>query len=232
MRARAGASRSPSGAGIWATTSLSSSSTPSPVFALTCKHVRRRAADDVGQFGGVLLRLGCRQVDLVEHRDDHQVVLQSQPQVRQRLRLDALCGVDEENGPFTCRETAGHLVGEVDVPGGVDEVQHVGAVVGRGERQAHGLGLDRDAALPLDVHPIEVLRAHRAVVDDAGDLQHPVGQCRLAVVDVRDDAEVAQGVSRGVARGRGGTRGCRHVPIVSRCRQPTGRGPHASRYAW
>jgi hypothetical protein len=32
-----------------------------------------------------------------------------------------------------------------------------------------------------------------ALVDDAGELQHPVGQGRLAVVDVGDDAEVADG---------------------------------------
>jgi hypothetical protein len=31
----------------------------------------------------------------------------------------------------------------------------------RGERQPHGLALDGDAALALDVHPVEVLRAHR-----------------------------------------------------------------------
>ena len=63
-------------------------------------------------------------------------------------------------------------------------------------RHPHGLALDRDAALALDVHPVEVLRAHRPVVDDAGDLQHPVGQGRLAVVDVGDDAEVADRLLR------------------------------------
>ena len=52
------------------------------------------------------------------------------------------------------------------------------------------LGLDGDAAFPLDVHPVQVLGAHVAVRDDTGELQHPVGQRRLAVVDVGDDAEV------------------------------------------
>src|SRR5690606_18098042 len=60
------------------------------------------------------------------------------------------------------------------------------------ERHAHGLALDRDAALTLDVHAVEVLRPGRTLVDDTGQLQHAVGQGRLAVVDVRDDAEVAQ----------------------------------------
>jgi hypothetical protein len=57
-------------------------------------------------------------------------------------------------------------------------------------RQPHVLRLDGDAALALDVHPVQVLRAHVPVGDDAGDPEHPVGQRGLAVIDVGDDAEV------------------------------------------
>src|SRR4029453_1894365 len=60
-------------------------------------HVVGVAADDVRDLGGVLLRLGGRQVDLVEHRDDREVVLQGQVQVGQRLGLDTLGGVDQED---------------------------------------------------------------------------------------------------------------------------------------
>jgi hypothetical protein len=42
-------------------------------------------------------RVGRRQVDLVEHRDDREVVLERQVEVRERLRLDALRGVDEQD---------------------------------------------------------------------------------------------------------------------------------------
>ncbi len=66
-----------------------------------------------------------------------------------------------------------HIVGAVDLPG-----------------QPHILGLDGDAALPLDIHPVQVLGAHRPLLDHTGELQHAVGQRRLAMVDVRDDAEV------------------------------------------
>jgi len=58
-------------------------------------------------------------------------------------------------------------------------------------RQPDVLRLDRDSALTLDIHLVEVLRTHLASVDQPGDLQHPIGEGRLAVVDVRDDAEVA-----------------------------------------
>jgi len=61
---------------------------------------------------------------------------------------------------------------------------------GRDPRQPHVLRLDRDSAFALDVHPVQVLRPHVPVCDDAGELQHPVRQRGLAVIDVSDDAEV------------------------------------------
>ena len=92
------------------------------------QHRIRVAPDDAAQLGGVLLRLGGGQVDLVEHRDDREIVLQGKVEIREGLRLDPLGGVDEQDGALAGRQRAGHLVGEVDMPGGVDEVQHeVGA---------------------------------------------------------------------------------------------------------
>ena len=43
----------------------------------------------------ILLGLGARQVDLVEDRDDREVILEGQVQVRERLGLDALRSVDK-----------------------------------------------------------------------------------------------------------------------------------------
>ena len=52
-------------------------------------------------------------------------------------------------------------------------------------------GLDRDAALALEVHVVEQLLLHLARRDGAGELEKAVGQRRLAVVDVGNDREVA-----------------------------------------
>src|SRR6202035_3640375 len=52
------------------------------------QHVAGFAADDVGDLGGVAIRVGGRQVDFVEHRDDVQVAVQRQVKVGQRLGLD------------------------------------------------------------------------------------------------------------------------------------------------
>ena len=82
------------------------------------QHVVGRAADEVGELPRVLLGLGRGQVDLVEHRDDLEVVLEREVEVREGLRLDALRGVDEQDRAFARRERAGDLVAEVDVARG------------------------------------------------------------------------------------------------------------------
>ena len=57
--------------------------------------------------------------------------------------------------------------------------------------ETDGLSLDRDAAFPFDVHRVEHLFAHVALADRAGELEKAIRQCRLAMVDVGDDREVA-----------------------------------------
>ncbi len=180
------------------------------------EHVVGVAADDVGDLGGVQVGLGGRQVDLVQHRDDLQVVLQRQVQVGQRLRLDALGGVDQQHRALAGGQAAADLVGEVDVAGGVDHVQRVvGAVQPGLPRHPDVLRLDGDAALALDVHPVQVLGLGLPGIEHAGQPQHLIGQRRLAVVDVGDDREVADACGRGVA-GWAGDRG--HGLLSVRCR--------------
>ena len=89
------------------------------------QHVAGLAADDVGDLGGVAVGIGRGQVDLVQHGNDVQVAVQRQVQVRQRLRLDALGGVDQQHRTLARLQCARHLVGEVDVAGRVDQVEHV-----------------------------------------------------------------------------------------------------------
>jgi hypothetical protein len=113
--------------------------------------------------------------------------------VGERLRLDALRGIDHQQRALAGRERAVHLVGEVDMPGRVDQVEDVVLAVARAVVQPHGLRLDGDAALALDVHRVEhlLLAGHLARVEPAGELDQPVGERRLAVVDMRDDREIA-----------------------------------------
>jgi hypothetical protein len=73
----------------------------------------------------------------------------------------------------------------------VDEIELVGLAVVGGVEHPNRLGLDGDAALALDVHRVEDLLDHVAVGHGVGELEDPIGKRRLAVVDVRDDREVA-----------------------------------------
>src|SRR5690606_9892503 len=53
------------------------------------------------------------------------------------------------------------------------------------------LGLDRDAALPFDVHRVEHLRFHLAIAQASTTLDQSIGKRGLAVIDVGNDGEVA-----------------------------------------
>jgi hypothetical protein len=79
---------------------------------------------------------------------------------------------------------------EIDVARGINQVQFIRfAVVRVVDRD--GAGLDRDAALALQVHVVEQLLAELALGDRPGLEQELVGQGALAVVDVCDDREIA-----------------------------------------
>ena len=78
--------------------------------------------------------------------------------------------------------------------GGVDEVELVFAgvvairnAVGHGD----GLALDGDAAFPFQFHLVEELGLHVLGTHRSGDLQQAIRQRGFAVVDVSDDAEIA-----------------------------------------
>ena len=153
-----------------------------------------RDADDVSRIAAEQLRhlvrgsvgIGRGKVDLVHDRDDLELVLDREVGVRERLRLDPLRRVDDEHRSLARLQRARDLVGEVDMSGRIDQVQLV-ALPG----DAHRLGLDRDPPLALEIHRIEQLGAHVAVGDGVRELENPVGQGRLPMVDMGDDREVA-----------------------------------------
>ena len=126
------------------------------------------------------------------------VGIQSQIEVGQRLSLNTLRGIHQKHSTLAGGQGARDLVSKVHMARRVDHVQDIGLSgirvaipAAHPPRHPNGLGFDGDPALPLDIHAIEVLSPHRALVDDTGQLQHPVGQSRLAMIDMRDDAEVA-----------------------------------------
>ena len=98
---------------------------PMPVFALASTALARVEADDLLDLLPHALGVGGGEVDLVDDGDDLVVVLDRLVDVGQRLRLDALGGVDHQQRALARGEAARHFVGEVDVAGRVHQVELV-----------------------------------------------------------------------------------------------------------
>ena len=153
--------------------------------------VRGVEADDVLDLLLDPFRLGGRQVDLVEHRHDLVPGVERMIDIGERLRLDPLARVDDQERALASGERSRHLVSEVDMAGRVHEVEDIKLAVVGPVFEPDRLSLDGDAALALDVHGIEHLLDHLALGDRPRLLDEPVGERRFAVVDVSDDREVS-----------------------------------------
>ena len=118
-------------------------------------------------------------------------MLQGQVGVGQGLGLHALGGVHHQHRALTGGQGPGHLIVEVHVARGVDEIQGVGLPVGGLVVQPHRPGLDGDAPLPLQVHVVQQLGLHFPLGDGVAQLDEAVGKGGFSVVNV-DATLVAQ----------------------------------------
>ncbi len=132
-----------------------------------------------------------RKVDLVDARHDIEPGIHGKRRIRDGLCLDALRRIDDEHGSLASSKRARDLIGEVHVSRCIDQVEEIRLTVISVIHDAHGVRLDRDAALLLDVHGVKYLRGEVALLDRMGQLEDAVRYRRLAVVDVRDDGEIA-----------------------------------------
>ena len=107
------------------------------------------------------------------------------------MRLNALRGVHDQKRPLAGVEGTRDLVVEVDVTGRVDEIEYVILAVFGGIVEFDRARLDGDAAFALQIHIVKQLILHVALLHGAGQLQNAVCERGLAVVDVRDDGEIA-----------------------------------------
>ena len=133
------------------------------------------------------VRTSARAVDLVDHDDGLQTGGKSLAGHKARLRHRAFNGVDQQQHAVDHRQNAFDFTAEVSVPRGVDDVD-VNAFVFNGAV----LGKNRDAAFLF-----QCVAVHHAFVDllvaaeSARALQKLVDHGRLAVVNVRNDGNIA-----------------------------------------
>ena len=138
-----------------------------------------------------LQRLAARAVPLVDERQHGDVAGAADVEQLERLRLEALRRVEQHHRRVDGGEHAVGVLGEVAVAGGVEQVDHVVAVLELQHR-----GGDGDAALLLHLHPVRRdplaarLAVHRARRVDGGGVQgERLGQGGLARVRVADHRE-------------------------------------------
>ena len=105
------------------------------------------------------------------------------------LRLDAALRAEDRHGAVQHAQGALHLNGEVDVAGGVDDVQAIVLPVAGGGSRGDG-----DAALLLLSHPVHGRGAFVRLADLAvltGVVKNTLGRSRLAGINMRHDTDVA-----------------------------------------
>ncbi len=140
---------------------------------------------------------GVAAIHLVDHEHDGHVGVERLAQHEAGLGQRALGCVDQQHDAVDHRQAALDLTTEVGVTGGVDDVDGHRLAVGRRSCVVHRgvLRENRDALLAL-----ELARVHGAVGhalglmlgERTGLAEHRVDKSCLAVVDVRDDRDVAE----------------------------------------
>ena len=93
------------------------------------QHALGLLAEEVAELARCAVRVGLREIDLVRGRDDLEAAVDREVRVRERLRLDALRRVDDEERALARLQRARDFVREVDVAGRVDEVELVASPV-------------------------------------------------------------------------------------------------------
>eukprot|EP00754_Rhynchopus_humris_P036131 Rhum_TRINITY_DN1797_c0_g1::Rhum_TRINITY_DN1797_c0_g1_i1::g.4918::m.4918 len=175
-----------------------------------------------------------RAVHLVQHHDRLQVRLQRLLQHVARARLRALVRVHEKDEALKHRQRTLHLSGEVAMARRVHDVDRV-----LRQLDARVLRKNGNAALLLEVVAVHDTRRRGVLLHGAGLRQKRVDERRLAVVDVRNHADVPQlrvrargaavpalrkGGRRDGGQGGGGRDGLCHTDDGRRRR----RAPHGS----
>ena len=125
ISALSGASGSPFGGGTSRTIASSTSADALAGLGAGENRVVRFESDEVFDLFDRFLRFGARQIDLIDYRNQFEIVFDREVSVRERLRFDALRRIDDQQRAFTGRKRTRDFVGEIDVARRVDQIQHV-----------------------------------------------------------------------------------------------------------
>ena len=107
-----------------------------------------------------------------------------QKQVRYCLCLDSLGSIHNQQGPFAGSDGTRHFVAEVHVTGRINQVEHVALSIRVFIIHLHGMTLNRDTALPLQIHIVEGLRFQIPIRNRLRGLEQTIRKGAFPVVDM------------------------------------------------
>jgi hypothetical protein len=131
-----------------------------------------------------------RQIDFIDNRDDFQIGVDRRVGIGNGLGFNPLKGVGQQQGTFAAGEAARYFVMKVDVAGSIDEIEFVFLPL-VGIAHGHRTGFDCDPSLAFQSEVVQQLVLHLPLLNRSGKFKKPVGEGALAVVDVGNDAKVA-----------------------------------------
>ena len=111
----------------------------------------------------------------------------------------------DQEGSVGSGQRSGDFVAEVHVSRCVDEVEHVSLSVMSCIVHPHGYQLDRDATLAFQFQRVKHLGHHLAARNGICELEQSVGQGRLSMVHMGNDAEISDVLDFHLVSPLGGT---------------------------
>ncbi len=152
-------------------------------------HDERLCAENFFHLSDDAVKICADPVELVHVNDAGNAGIVGVAPVRFRLRLNAARAAEDADAAVKNLERTVNFDGEIDVAGGVDDVELVASPEASG-----GGGLDGDAALCFLVHEVHggcAVVDLTDFVDLAGELENAFGGGRFTRIDVGEDADVA-----------------------------------------
>ena len=128
-----------------------------PFLCADLQGIGRVQLQDIGDRLLGAFQVGTREIDLIDDRDNCEIIGHSQIHIGNRLSLYPLRGIDEQERTFTGRQTARDFIGKIDVTRRIDQVQRVRLPVLGLVPDRDRVGLDRDSTFTLQVHRVENL---------------------------------------------------------------------------
>ena len=114
-----------------------------------------------------------------------QVLLERQINICERLRLNALRGVNYQHGTLDGLKTARNFVRKINVTRRVNQIKRIAFILHANRRE-----FDSDSLFALELHRVKQLRLHLALGDSTGNFKHAVSQSRLTMVNVRNNTKI------------------------------------------